>query len=122
MQLTKDNILDFDLSVEHSSQLEIEAIDVLDYVDKPEVYFLQMLGKLRYGGKLTIESNNIDLIVRNLYRDNITNINHILYNGRKSIFPLDSLIRIAEEYGYIIESIQQANYKYSIIVRRQNAS
>lgn len=102
---------------------EIILNDTLDYIADRDAAFAAIAAKLKYGGSISVEGNDIVEWCRNITiaNKNLSDINNSLYGKRASISDLNVMVDLLHSFGFEIIYRRLMATTYSIKAQRPNA-
>ncbi len=110
-------------SVSAASCDEILLHDTLDYIPNRIEGLQKVVSKLKYGGTLTIEGNDLIDWARNIFitHKNLDEANRELYDGKQSIDDINNVCYNLEQFGLEITYKRLMATRYSIKAKRPDA-
>jgi hypothetical protein len=116
-ELENVNILDLDTDILDGSCMKIQAIDVLDYVDK-QLYLPMIAKKLRHGGELHIECVDLFDVCLQVVEGQQFDVKKYLFNNRHSVHNEVDVVEFVLDMGLELLSRKVSNYKFYIVFKR----
>lgn len=102
---------------------EILLHDTLDYISNRVEGLKRVISKLKYGGTLVVEGNDIIDWARNIFiaHDDLDKINEYLYEGRQSADCINNMCQNLSVLGLEIIHRRLMATRYSVKARRPDA-
>lgn len=111
------SILDLDIDVLDGECTKIQAINVLDYVDK-QVYLPIIVKKMRHGCELHIECVDLFDVALQIVEGSKFDVPKYLFNGRHSVHNEVDVVEFLLDMGLELVSRKVANYKFHAVFKR----
>lgn len=104
-----------------SSQTEIEANDILDYVVDREQTLKKLVNSLRYGGRISFTGVDLLEVSRAITTGtvDIYTGSKFLYNNRLSTTSSYQLAHILQQAGLKVVKMRSNNYRYYLLALRE---
>lgn len=108
-------------SIVPSSQTEIQANDILDYVSDREGILKKLVGSLRYGGRISFTGVDLLEVSRAIAAGtlDIYTGGKFLYNNRLSTTSSYQLAHILQQNGIKVVKIRGNNFRYYLLALRE---
>ena len=114
-------IQDVDINNLHSGSCDNLFLgNILEYTQDPSDFLPICLSKLRYGGTITINGRDLDVITRDYWAKRMSGneFRGMVYSGKVSIWSLNELCEALMTAGLKVREKSMLQYDYTIVGER----